>query len=154
MKNQKRNFGTALLLMAMAVQTQAAADVDAADYFTNRPFGWATCSNVAGKAYVVDGGARSELPKTIVLYSSGGDDRSAIQKAISQNDIIILDGSKGDFTVSKSISLYNLKNKTIVASKQSSALHFAERSFYWVRAYGCRAFGCRFQWPGLLETGE
>ena len=46
MKNLKRIFGTALLLTVMAVQAQAAADVDAADYFSNRPFRRATCSNV------------------------------------------------------------------------------------------------------------
>ena len=46
MKNLKRIFGTALLLTVMAVQAQAAVDVDAADCFTNRPFGWVTCSNV------------------------------------------------------------------------------------------------------------
>ncbi len=104
----------ALLMVVTVLQAQAAVETDAADYFTNRPFGWATCSDASGKVYVVDGGARAENPKTIVLYSSGGDDRNAIQKAISDNDVIILDGSKGDFMVSKSISLSGLKNKTIV----------------------------------------
>lgn len=87
---------------------------DASDYFTDHPFGWAACSDVNGEPYIVDGGARVEEPKTIVLYSSGADDRAALRSAITNNDIIILDGSKGDFIVSKSISLYGLTNKTIV----------------------------------------
>ena len=40
--------------------------------------------------------------------------RSTISSAISKNDIIILDGSKGDFVISSSMSLSNLKNRTIV----------------------------------------
>ena len=104
-----------LLIAVTAMFTQTAAtETDAANYFTNRPFGWGTCSDASGSAYTLDGGARAEEPKTIVLYASGSDDRNAIQKAITDNDIIIFDGSKGDFTVSKSISLYGLKNKTIV----------------------------------------
>ncbi|MBO5823841.1 MAG: hypothetical protein J6Q93_02640, partial [Prevotella sp.] len=79
-------------MLPMTVFAQATGN-DASTYQTNQPFGWATCSNVSGKEYVVDGGMRNANPKTIVLYSSGGDDRNAILNAIQQNDIIILDGS-------------------------------------------------------------
>lgn len=102
------------MVAVTSVQAQTTSETDAADYFSNQPFGWATCSDVNGTPYTVDGGARAEEPKTIVLYGSGGDDRSTIQKAIKENDIIIFDGSKGDFTISRSISLNNLRDKTIV----------------------------------------
>lgn len=114
MKNLKKILWSVLLFMATAVQAQTAAEADAARYFSNRAFGWGTCSNVEGKTYVLNGGMRVAEPKTIVLYASGDDDRQAIMDAITDNDIIILDGSKGDFIVSKSMSIYGLKNKTIV----------------------------------------
>ena len=110
MKLFAKTFGIMLLLVATTVQ----AETDAADYFTNRPFGWATCSDADGTPYVVDGGFRNANPKTIVLYSSGGDDRQTVMDAISQNDIIILDGSKGDFIFPKNINMGEMKNKTIV----------------------------------------
>lgn len=113
MRKYNKILGTTLLFIAMTAQAQTEA-TDAAAYFTNQPFGWATCSDVNGKAYVVDGGNRVENPKTTILYSSGNDDRNAIINAITNNDIIILDGSKGDFVISKSMSIYNLSNKTIV----------------------------------------
>ena len=109
----KRIIIALFIMLPMTVFAQATGN-DASTYQTNQPFGWATCSNVSGKEYVVDGGMRSANPKTIVLYSSGGDDRNAILNAIQQNDIIILDGSKGDFIVSKSMDMGSLKNKTIV----------------------------------------
>lgn len=108
-----RLLGIILLSGTTLIQAEA-QEVDAAQYFTNKPFGWATCSDVNGTPYTVDGGGRNANPKTIVLYSSGGDDREAVLNAITNNDIVILDGSKGDFVISKSMSLYNLNNKTIV----------------------------------------
>ncbi len=121
MKQLGHSFWTMLLVAATAVQAQTSAVqaqttavVDAADYFTNQPFGWATCSDADGTPYTVDGGFRNSNPKTVVLYSSGGDDRQAIMDAIKENDIIILDGSKGDFILSKNMNIGNMKNKTIV----------------------------------------
>lgn len=113
MKRNNLTWGILMALMALAGRAQTVA-ADATDYFILRPFGWGTCSDASGTFYTLDGGHRMKDPKTIVLYSSGGDDRSAILNAITNNDIIILDGSKGDFIVSKSMSLSGLKNKTIV----------------------------------------
>ena len=113
MRKDNKIWGVVLLFMTVMAQAQT-GETDAANYFSNQSFGWATCSDVNGKSYIVDGGSRVENPKTIVLYCSGEDDRSVITNAIANNDIIILDGSKGDFVISKSISIYNLSNKTIV----------------------------------------
>ena len=114
MKQLRKAIWTVLLIATVAVHAQTTTVVDASNYFNNRPFGWATCRDAHGTTYTVDGGYRNDNPKTIVLYSSGGDDRQAIINAINQNDVIILDGSKGDFIVSKSMTIYNVKNKTIV----------------------------------------
>ena len=83
MKQLGISFWALLFVAATAVQAQTTATtVDAADYFTNQPFGWATCSDVDGTPYTVDGGFRNANPKTIVLYSSGGDDRQFLLNAI------------------------------------------------------------------------
>ena len=83
-------FMFSLLSAIFALQVMAQdAPVDAAAYFSGEPFGWAVCSDASGKAYVLDGGNRSAAPKTIVLYSSGGDDYNAIFNAIKQYDIIL-----------------------------------------------------------------
>lgn len=109
-----RVFTLILFMFSWASAMAQGAERDAAEYQTNQPFGWATCSNVDGTKYTVDGGKRSASPQTIVLYSTGGDERQTIINAIKQYDIVILDGSKGDFIISKSMSIEGLKNKTIV----------------------------------------
>lgn len=109
-----RVFTLILFMFCWASAMAQGAERDAAEYQTNQPFGWATCSNAGGTKYTVDGGKRSANPQTIVLYSTGGDERQTIVNAIKQYDIIILDGSKGDFIISKSMSIEGLKNKTIV----------------------------------------
>lgn len=113
MKKLNSILNTLLLSVALSGTAQEAGKT-AMEYQTGRPFGWATCSDVNGTAYTVDGGHRMAKPDSIVLYSSGGDDREAILSAIKEYDIIILDGSKGDFTVSRVMSIYNLSHKTIV----------------------------------------
>ena len=81
----------------------------------NRPFGWANCTSLtSGDDYRVTGGKAVAAPSTITLTSTGSDMRSALTKAIRENDIIILDGSKGDFIVSSTMSLKDLQDKTIV----------------------------------------
>lgn len=108
-------FMFSLLSAIFALQVMAQdAPVDAAAYFSGEPFGWAVCSDASGKAYVLDGGNRSATPKTIVLYSSGGDDYNAIFNAIKQYDIIIFDGSKGDFVLSKYMDIKGYKNKSLI----------------------------------------
>ena len=103
-----------LFPFGLAFLAKAQEQTDAIGYISSNPFGWGTCSDLSGTSYNLDGGHRNPNPSTIVLYSSGGDDREFIRKAIESHDIIILDGSKGDFIVSETIKIYNLNNKTIV----------------------------------------
>lgn len=99
---RKTILAVSLLFIAMTVAM--ASEVDASQYQTNKPFGWATCSDINGTPYIVDGGMRNADPKTVVLYASGGDDRQAIVNAIANYDIVVLDGSKGDFILSSKIN--------------------------------------------------
>lgn len=106
----KLNYLSSSLILAMALAQQPMTGQD-----LNRPFGWATCNSMTTAAdYTVTGGQASASPRTITLTSSGSDMRQAIIDAVNQNDIIILDGSKGEFTVSTTMRFEKLQNKTIV----------------------------------------
>lgn len=108
---------TLLLLLCplwAAANTYAQDAQDAAGHFDNKPFGWVTCSTADGTPYQLTGGYYSKRPKTTVLYSSGSDDRQAIADAIKNYDVIVLDGSKGDFSISKTLDLKDVKNKSIL----------------------------------------
>ena len=83
------------------------------------PFGWGACSDPNGTTYQLDGGWRNKWPVATVLYASGGDDYQAILDAVTKYDIIVLDGSKGDFVLSKLINLSGLQNKSIFGRKNA-----------------------------------
>ena len=95
----------------------------ATDYDTNKPFGFCTVSSRtdATSTYTVTGGGCYTYPipdelkeKTKVLTANGTNDmKGEIQKAIKSYDIIVLDGSNGDFIVSESIG-FERGNKTIL----------------------------------------
>ena len=92
-------------------------------YDTSSPFGWANCMSMSsGDNYAVTGGGAYDIdmPETIpgkkvaILKSTGKDMAKDIVSAINKNDIVILDGSAGDFLVSKTMRLDSLHNKTII----------------------------------------
>ena len=94
----------------------------ATDYDLNKPFGFCTRSSRtdANSTYNVTGGGCYTYPvpsdftgKVIVLKSNGEDMKSSIQKAIKQNDVIIFDGSNGDFIVSSNVNVEG-DNKTLL----------------------------------------
>lgn len=93
------------------------------------PFGWATSSTLNdGDSYHLTGGyptnAVGELSqlidpsaqnkKTIVLHSNGTDMRDIIFEAIKDYDIIVFDGSQGDFELSGIIRLEQLRSRTLL----------------------------------------
>ena len=94
----------------------------AADYDQDTPFGFCTRSSRTSDASVfsISGGGCHTYPlptdfkgKSIVLKSDGQDMRSTIENAIKQNDVIIFDGSEGDFIVSSNIGVTSTK-KTLI----------------------------------------
>ena len=94
----------------------------AADYDQNKPFGFCTRSSRTDAActYNITGGGCYSYPipsdfkgKVIVLKSNGQDMKKDIQNAIKQNDVIIFDGSDGDFMVSSNIYVEG-GNKTLL----------------------------------------
>ena len=78
----------------------------------NSPFGWATCSSMtSGDDYDLSGGGDGT---SITLTANGNDMRKTILDAIERYDVIILDGAQGDFIISETIDVKEVKNKTIV----------------------------------------
>jgi pectate lyase len=78
------------------------------------PWGWATCSDEAGTAFTLSGGCFTDAKTTtLTALGSGQTDDNQIKLAISQNDIIIFDGSNGDFILNEYIKI-SAKNKTII----------------------------------------
>lgn len=100
-----------LLLNILTIPIKAQSGYDT---YQHVPFGWATCEDADGTPYALNGGEGVETPRETVLFSSGSDDRQRIYNAIKSHDIIILDGSQGDFIFSRSVSISGIRNKTIV----------------------------------------
>lgn len=96
--------------------------VTATDYDQNTPFGFCTRSSRTDATQTFDctGGGCYTYPvpssftgKVLVLKSNGQDMKSTIQNAIKQNDVIIFDGSDGDFIVSSNVGV-TASNKTLL----------------------------------------
>ena len=105
--------GCVLLLALVSCQPGGLSRDDA-----NGPTGWAACENLQGGRYDLTGGARHPAMgvegRKVVLVSDGGDMRPAIEQAIREYDVFVLDGSGGPFLYSESSYFDSLRNKTIV----------------------------------------
>ncbi len=79
------------------------------------PWGWATCADETGTAYTLSGGNYSDaITVTLQPTGNGQSDDTQIKQAIAKNDIIIFDGSKGDFIIDEVMKLSSTKNKTLI----------------------------------------
>ncbi|MBO5915512.1 MAG: polysaccharide lyase family 1 protein [Bacteroidales bacterium] len=97
-----------LMLSLLAI---TASRAELSKYDLNEPMGWATCKSMTTAGdYALTGGGTG---KSITLKASGGDDYNAVKNAISSYSVIILDGSKGDFIMSKTLEIKS-SNRTIV----------------------------------------
>lgn len=103
-----------LLLFTLSAAAQSAYDL-------GKPFGFATRSSRTDNAatYEVTGGGALTYPVTgvsdvVTLTSDGGDMTSAIEQAVRDHSVVVLDGSKGDFLLSTKVELEGLSNKTIL----------------------------------------
>ncbi|MDD7247570.1 MAG: hypothetical protein PUH57_05505 [Prevotellaceae bacterium] len=103
-----------LLLFTLSAAAQSAYDL-------GKPFGFATRSSRTDNAatYEVTGGGALTYPVTgvsdvVILTSDGGDMKLAIERAVMEHAVVILDGSKGDFLLSSKVELVDLSGKTIL----------------------------------------
>lgn len=107
--NMLSRCGTLVVMLMMSL---VAISQDMSQYDLNSPFGWCNSTSLTeGDACKVQGGANGTQ---VTLVSDGTDMRKKITKAIHQYDVVVLDGSNGDFTISEVIRLEGLNNKTIV----------------------------------------
>lgn len=101
-----------ILSIAILCVALLSAQAQLSEYDLNAPFGWATCTSMtSGDDYELTGGGEGS---SITLQNNAADMRSAIMDAIKKYDVIVLDGSKGDFVVSATMSFSDIANKTIV----------------------------------------
>ena len=97
-----------LMLSLLAI---TALRAELSKYDLNEPMGWATCKSMTTAGdYALTGGGTG---KSITLKASGGDDYNALKNALSSYSKVILDGSKGDFIISKTLEIKS-SNRTIV----------------------------------------
>ncbi len=110
-------------LLSLAILTVTMTAV-AQDYDLKKPFGFCTVSSRtdASSAYDCKGGGcytypvPSDFTGTVKVLTSNGPDadmKSTIANAIKQNNVVVLDGSNGDFVVSSNVGVTS-SNKTII----------------------------------------
>ena len=100
-----------LLLISLMV-CAIAAKANLSVYDLNKPFGWVNCtSQTSGDSYETTGGGNGSK---ITLTSTGKDMKTEISNALKNYDIIVFDGSEGDFILSSYIKMDKLKDKTLV----------------------------------------
>lgn len=85
-----------------------------ASYDLNAPFGWCTCFDYQHAGFEINGGNGSSEKRTVTLKANGKDQSKDIRLAIENNEIVVLDGSAGDFRINHSFRIEFSKNKTIV----------------------------------------
>ena len=116
---KKRLLLSTMLLATVAMGVQAQ---NMSQYDENKPFGFCTRSSRtdAASTYDITGGGCYTYPvpesftgKVVVLKSNGQDMKATIQNTIKQNDVIIFDGSDGDFLVSSNVGI-TASNKTLI----------------------------------------
>lgn len=146
---------TAMLILAMTAINGMAQITDPLNSVYTNPWGFATVSDEAGTAYKMDGGMRAEKPKTIVLTAVSGDNASAIRSAINNYDIIVLDGSKGTFTIAAKMDI-SASNKTIVGrnnAKLATEFFLTQDDITYLKAQDLENLSSTEQHTGTLPDG-
>lgn len=114
---------TLFALIGLICTIGAYADDTKSQYDLDAPFGFCTVTSrtTSGTSYNITGGGCYQYPvtgvaesKVTTLTSNGTDMRNAINDAINNYDVIVFDGSNGDFIVSKNIDLEGVKGKTLL----------------------------------------
>lgn len=122
------------------------------------PMGWATCSDEAGTAFTMSGGNFSDASKTTLkALGNGQNDDAQIKSAISKYDIIILDGSNGDFTIERVMQLASVKNKTIIGinnARLCTKFYLTEEDHAYLKKQNLEGLSSTVQISGTLPDGK
>lgn len=118
------------------------------------PWGWATCSDESGTAYLLNGGNFSNSSTiTLTALGNGKTDDTQIKQAIAKNDIIIFDGSNGDFTIGETMKLSSTKNKTIIGinnARLCTKFYLTADDIAYLKAQGLEGLSSTKQITGTL----
>ena len=146
----KKIFMTLLAAVTLlpALEAEAANNV--------APWGWAVCSDEAGTAYTLSGGCFTDATKvTLKALGGGQSDDAQIKQAIAQKDIIILDGSNGDFILNEYISV-SAKNKTIIGinnARLCTKFYLTADDITYLKAQNLEGLSSTDQYTGILPDG-
>ncbi len=121
------------------------------------PWGWATCSDESGTAYTLSGGNFADA-KTVTLKALGGgqSDDKQIKQAIASNDIIIFDGSNGDFIIEEYMKLASTKNKTLIGinnARLCTKFFLTAEDHTYLKAQNLDGLSSTDQYTGTLPDG-
>ena len=121
------------------------------------PWGWATCADESGTAYTLSGGNFTDA-KTVTLKALGGgqSDDAQIKKAIAQGDIIIFDGSNGDFIIEEYMKLASTKNKTLIGinnARLCTKFFLTADDHTYLKAQNLDGLSSTDQYTGTLPDG-
>ena len=121
------------------------------------PWGWATCADESGTAYTLSGGNFTDA-KTVTLkaLSGGQSDDAQIKKAIAQGDIIIFDGSNGDFIIEEYMKLASTKNKTLIGinnARLCTKFFLTADDHTYLKAQNLDGLSSTDQYTGTLPDG-
>ena len=145
-------------ILSLVTASASAQAVDAKDYFDGKAWGFAAVADENGTAYQMDGGLRAAQPKVVVMKAkgTGEDDGYAIQNAIKTNDIVILDGSNGEFIIEKSFSIDGYKNKTLVGRNNArlcTKFFLTPEDIAYLKAQKLEGLSSTDQYTGTLPNG-
>lgn len=100
------------ILSCLAAAALCLTAAGAAQTMPDAPFGWATAFSLTqGSGYDLTGG---DPARTIVLQSNGFDMREDVIKAVKDYDVVVFDGSRGDFIISSTMQFRGLRGKTFL----------------------------------------
>ena len=100
------------ILSCLAAAALCLTAAGAAQTMPDAPFGWATAFSLTqGSGYDLTGG---DSARTIVLQSNGFDMREDVIKAVKDYDVVVFDGSRGDFIISSTMQFRGLRGKSFL----------------------------------------
>ena len=121
------------------------------------PWGWATCADESGTAYTLSGGNFSDAKTaTLQALGAGQSDDKQIKLAIAQNDIIIFDGSNGDFTIEEVMKISSTKNKTLIGinnARLCTKFFLTSEDITYLKQQNLESMSSTDQYTGTLPDG-
>ena len=120
------------------------------------PWGWATCADESGAAYTLSGGCFTDATiVTLQALGNGQADDTQIKQAIAQNDIIVFDGSNGDFIINEYMKI-SAKNKTLVGinnARLCTKFFLTADDIAYLKAQNLDQYSSTDQYTGTLPDG-